>query len=334
MQEAAIYIMPEIEAPAVTIIRLLDANMHVVKDDLSLAELVVTQAWYDRELLKKPDAQVTVALDRCDDQKIGFSGNTRRRTAYLHVDVWAVDKPEQGVVGRGMREKTCAEVNRIIREKRTKPNETDYDFVGIGQTTGTHKAYEAGSNSEPAPNDLLWSELDNAEYEELWYSDDNRFTKSVNVASQYALMLFRFKIESDDKVVKQIVLKFEGYGTAPSGNGVTIRVWNFTASAWQNAATGTGEADESVAITLVSALTDFIDSNGYVYLLAKTTNPSDGATPVVLHCDYAECSVTVEGVTYCDVVSYRDQDMTNVKPFVWHTEFTVKAWLFENVPQT
>jgi len=336
VQEDAKRIMPEPENPVVTIVRLIDKNMHVVKQDLSLATIVVSQAWYDRELFKNADGQVTVALDRCEDQKIGFSGNVRRQVAYLNVNVWALDKPEQGVAGREMQQKICAEVNRIIREKRNKPNETSYNYVGVGQSSplNTNKAYHAGSSSEPVPTDSVWSELANTEYEKIWYSDDDRFVKSVNINSQFALMLLRFRIDSDAKVVGQIALKFEGYGTAPAGNGVTVKVWNFTVSAWQNAATGSAGTDEIVTVTLTSALTDFVDSNGYVYLLARTTNPSDGATPAALYCDYAECIVTVEGITYCDIVSYRDQNMTNVKPFVWHTEFTVKAWLFETVPMT
>jgi len=83
-----------------------------------------------------------------------------------------------------------------------------------------------------------------------------------------------------------------------------------------------------------SSLTDFIDSNGYVYLLARTTNPSDGATAAVLYCDYVGCVVTVEGITYVDIVSYRDEDQVNVKPFIWRTEFTVKSWLSENIQAT
>jgi len=53
-----------------------------------------------------------------------------------------------------------------------------------------------------------------------------------------------------------------------------------------------------------------------------------------LHCDYAECALTVEGITYADIVGYRDEDQVNVKPFIWRTEFTVKSWLFENVYTT
>jgi len=322
--------MPEIEDPVITLIRLLDKNVRVVKEDGSLASVHVSAEWYDRELLRDYDGQVTVGLDRSEDQKLGFSATSRRRVGYSRINVWVIDKPGSAV-GRDLRNNLREEVNRVIREKRTKPNETNYNFLGVGQPTGTHKAYHVESASELAPADAEWTELIDAEYEKLWYSEDNRFSHSTSVNLNYALLLFRFKVDPDEKVVKKIVLKFEGYGTAPAGNGVTVKVWNFFASAWQNAQAGTGGGDETITITLMSSLTDFIDEDGYVYLLARTTNASNDATPAVIYCDYSECGITVEGITYVDVVSYRDEDEVRVKPFLWRTEFLVKTWLFENV---
>ncbi|NIV92227.1 hypothetical protein GWN42_05350, partial [candidate division KSB1 bacterium] len=161
-----------------------------------------------------------------------------------------------------------------------------------------------------------------------------RFSHSTSVNLNYALLLFRFKVDPDEKVVKKIVLKFEGYGTAPAGNGVTIKVWDHVNEVWEQAQTGTAGADETITITLTSNLTDYIDTDGYVYLLARTTNASDGVTAAVLHCDYSQNMITVKGITYADIVSYRDQDEVRVKPFLWRTEFMVKTWLFENVTVT
>jgi len=321
--------MVEIEDPITTLVRLLDKNVKVVKDDGSLAKIYVSTEWYDRELLKNYDGQVTVGLDHSEDQKIGFSATLRRRVGYARVNIWVVDKA--GVTGRNMRNRLRQEINRVIREKRTKPNETIYDFVGVGPFTGTQKAYYAKSTSELAPEAPDWTELSAAEYEKIWRSDDDRFTYSQSENGKYSLILFRIKIESDRKTVKKIVLKFEGYGTAPAGNGVTVKVWNFTASAWQNAQTGTAGSDEEIVITLTSSLTDYINANGYAYLLARTTNPSDGVSAAAIYCDYFNCNVTVEGITYVDIASYRDEDEVRVKPFLWRTEFMVKTWLFENV---
>jgi hypothetical protein len=147
------------------------------------------------------------------------------------------------------------------------------------------------------------------------------------------MMLFRFKLGSNKAVAKQVILSFEGYGTAPGGNGVTVKAWNFTASAWQSAVSGTASVDETLNLSLASPQ-DFIDSNGYVYMLAETTNVSNGVSPAVLNCDYVQCIASVEGITYVDIVSYRDVDLVTAKPFIWRTEFTVKSWLLENVQTT
>ena len=323
--------MSEIEDPVTTLVRLLQKIMHIVKDDGSLANINVTKEWYDRELLKNYDGQVTVGLEESRDQILEISAKTRRRLSLLRVNVWATNKPEQAITGRLMREKIREEINRIIRQNRNKPNTTVYDFYGVGQAADTHKAYHASAEAELAPQDSGWNELADADYTQIWYSDDARFSETASENGEYAMMLFRFKIDSREQAIKTIVLAFEGYGTAPGGNGVTIKVWNHVSEAWEQAQAGTGGADETVTITLTSNLTDYIDEDGYVWLLARTTNASDGITAVVLYCDYVSCAVTVNGITYCDVVSYRDLDEVRFKPFLWRTEFMVKSWLFENV---
>jgi hypothetical protein len=315
--------MSELENPVDTVVRLLSKNMWVVKEDGSLASIIASKEWYDRELFKNYDGQITVGLAESRDTKIDMSGRLRRRVGNLRVNVWSQDMLT--------RQKMVEEVNRIVRQNRNKPNETLYYFAGVGQATGTHKAYHAGSATEPTPEHSSWTELTNVEYEKIWYSDDNRYSKSHNVNGEYALMLFRFKIDSREKTVKRIVLAFEGYGTAPAGNGVTIKIWNHTVGAWQNAQSGTGGADETISITLTSNLTDYIDDSGYVWLLARTTNSSDGTTPAVLYCDYTCCTVTVNGITYLDIVSYRDADRVDVKPFIFRAEFTLKSWSFEDI---
>jgi len=324
--------MAEIEDPVVTLARLLDKNIQVVKDDGNLADICVTTEWVDRELLKNVDGQVTVGLDHSEDQKLGLSATLRRRVGYARIKVWVVNKA--GSAAKQTRNKLRQEINRVVREKRTKPNETDYNYRGVGAETVTHKAYYAEASSELAPDAQEWAEFSASDYEKLWQSDDSRFSYSQSENGAYSLLLFRVKVESNEKSAKKIVLRFEGYGTAPAENGVTVKAWNSEASAWQGTETGTGDADEEVIITLESSLTDFIDSEGYVWLLARTTNPSNGSSAAVVYCDYVDCLVVVEGISYVDMVSYRDTDDVRLKPYIWRTEFTVKTWLFENVTVT
>ena len=325
--------MSELEDPVLTLLRLITTRIRVTKDSGSLASILATKEQYDRELLKEYDAQITMGLDSSQDQKLELSGRLRRRYMAFRCNIYTVDKTAPGAdAGKVMRDKVTEQINAIIRENRTLPYQTVYDFNGLGYPSGDpHKAYAAGAATELAPGSASWTELTNLEYQKIWSSDDVRFSKSHSVNNEYALMLFRFKIGPREQCVKKIVLDFEGYGTAPAGNGATIKVWNHTASAWQQAQSGTGAGDETLTITISSSWTDFIDSNGYVWLLAKTTNPSNGSTPAVLYCDFVQCTIQVYGITYCDVISYRNVDVTDVKPYLFRAEFLLKGWLIESL---
>ena len=322
--------MSETEDAATTVARLLRTKMRVAKDNGALATVSVTSEWQNAEAFKNCDGQVTVGLAESTDQKIELSGRTRRRLSLLRVNVWTTDTPGTSETGRVMRGKIVDEVNRVVRQNRNKPNETLYDFFNTGPTGQMRKAYH--NSSEASPYAAGWTELSSGQYQQLWYSDDDRCQISHGENGEYAVMLFRFRVESREKTVKKIVLAFEGYGTAPGGNGVTVKVWNHNASAWQNAQTGgAGGTDETIAITLVQDLPNYVDDHGYVWFLARTLNASDGATPATLYCDYVGCTVTVNGITYCDVASFRDVDRVDVKPFILRTEFTLKSWFFENI---
>jgi len=324
--------MSEVEDSVTTTIRLLSKNMHVVKEDNAIANIYVSKEWYDRELFKNYDGQITVGLAESRDTKVEMSARIRRRLGTLRVNVWATDRPATSDPGRLMRQKMVEEINRIVRQNRNQPNVTRYDFASLGYPSGDpHKAFQAGASSELIPGAAGWTELTSTEYQGIWYSDDARYSKSDNVNLEYALMLFRFKVESRESTVKKIVLAFEGYGTSPGGNGITIKIWNHVASAWQDVQSGTGGADETITITLTSSITDFIDASGYVWLLARTTNPSNGTTAAIIYCDCVSCTVTVNGITYLDVFSFRDVDRVDVKPFIFRTEFQLKTWMFENV---
>lgn len=317
--------MTSFEDPVTTVVRLLDKNMHLVQDDGSLASVYCSKEWYDQQLLKNYDGQVTVGLQRAEDQKLTLNAINRRRLSFLKVNAWSSN--------RDVREKLREEINRIIREKRTVPNVTGYDFVGVGPPTGTHKAWYAKSISCMLPPTAPeWNELTAEDYVKIWYSDDNRYSYSQDVGGAYSLMLFRFKVESKKQTVKKTVLKFEGYGTTPSGNGVIIRAWNYSTNNWGESASGTAGEDEIITITLPSSVASrYVDENGYVWLLALTTYDAGGAGAATIYCDYASCTVTVNGITYCDVVGFRDLDQVRVKPFLWRTEFIVKTWMFEKV---
>ena len=101
--------------------------------------------------------------------------------------------------------------------------------------------------------------------------------------------------------------------------------------AWSNPQSGIAAADETLTITLAANLPNYVNDDGFLYLLAKTTNPSDGASPAVLYCDFVQATVDVRGITFCDIHSYRDVDVVDVKPFLYKEEIQIVAWLFESI---
>jgi hypothetical protein len=324
--------MSETEDAAITVARLLKTEMRVSKDDGSLATVTVTTEWQNTEAFKSCDGQVTVGLAESTDQKIELSGKTRRRLSFLRVNVWVTDAPRATEAGRIMRGKIVEEVNRVIRQNRASPNETCYDFYNTGVVSQTHRAFRGKDDASPyAAQD--WTELSNEDYVKLWASDDNHVDISCGSDGEYASVLFGFKVESRRNAAKKVVLSFEGVGTAPNGNGITVKIWNNTSLAWEHEHSegGSGSNDKTVTITLIQDLPSYFDEKGCVWFLARTRYASDGVTPALLSCDYACCVVTVNGIAYCDVAGFRNLDRTDVKPFIYRTEFTVKSWFFENI---
>jgi hypothetical protein len=328
--------MSVVEDPVLTVARLLRqyTNQAVLKDNGSFAKIPVTTQIFDRKFLQENDAQITVALEQSTDQKLELAGRLRRRSVLVKSTIWTTDKPAPDAdPGQVVRDKIIVKINTIIRERRNLPNEAPYNFLGLGWPAGDpHKAYQAGAGSELVPGGAGWTELSAPEYAKIWRSDPFSSPSCHNVNNEYALMLFRFKMDARSDVLKKIVWSFEGYGTAPAGNGITIKIWNPFSAAWEQAQTGSGSGDEIISVTVSEDCDNFVDANGYVWLLARTTNPSNGLTPAVLYCDFTELTIQVNGLAFCDVVGYRHAPINpDVKPYLFQTEFTLKGWLFESI---
>ncbi len=252
--------MSQIENPVETVIRLLSSKMRVVKDDSSLANVPVTREWVSQEALQNVDGHVTVGLAETVDQKLELSGKLRRRVLTLRAGVWSKDS--------AMRFKIVEEVLRVVRENRNKPNETLYDYVGVYRASGTHKAYKTllGSSQKPQPTSTVWTELSDADYPKIAVSDDVRYS---TYGVGYSFMLFRFKIPMKKTFLSKVVLTFEGQCGGLAGNGFSIAVWNHAAQQWQYEQIVTTGSEVTVSITLSSNIQDFVDGDGYVWLICE-----------------------------------------------------------------
>ena len=146
-------------------------------------------------------------------------------------------------------------------------------------------------------------------------------------------MLFRFKVESREKTVKKIVLSFEGYGTAPGGNGVTVKVWNH--ERWRLAERADRRSRrnrrDNHRHAGVRTCQITLTTTGTCGFLPERSTPATAQPQQRCIVITLSCTVTVNGITYCDVAGFRDVDRVDVKPFIFRTEFTVKSWFFENI---
>lgn len=328
------------ENPMSTILRLIDNRIVVVKDNASRAAIKCSEENYDRELLKDKDAQITCSLQSNEDRRLTLNGKVRQRVANLKVvGVCSNKEMPSADSGRKLRDKISEQLYAIIRECRQTPYETTYNFYTLGYPEGDpHKAKDAAAATELVPSSTTWTELSATNYAKIWSNDNIFHSKATSTATQYPQMLFRLKIGKKENYdlqpletcIKQIVLTFVGYGLAAGGKGVTFQVWNDTTNAWTNPQTGTAGSKETLTITLTTSLTDYVDSDGYCWVLARTTNPSAGAA-TTLYCDFAQCVIQVKGLTYCDVVSYSNEDVVDVKPNLYKTTFMLRGWLIESI---
>ena len=105
--------MSDGQSPVEVVVQLLSENMHVVKENGSLANIQVSREWLSQEALQNVDGQVTVGLAECLDTKLDLSGKLRRRLCTIRVNVWSRDPR--------IRRKMVEEVIRVIRENRNSP---------------------------------------------------------------------------------------------------------------------------------------------------------------------------------------------------------------------
>jgi hypothetical protein len=333
--------MSEFEDPQVTILRLVENNLRVVLDSGGLATFKCAPENLDRELLKNYDVTFTVSVPECASRKLTLCGKQRVRN-YTMKGVLTCQERLKTTADRpqAMRSKATESILAILQQNRRLPYQSLYNFYPLGPAGETQRVYDGAATSELVPTSTSWAELSSANYAKVWSLDAVDHSKSTSVLNQYGLMLFRFKIglkagelrnEAREQCLTSISIALTGHGTAPAGNGLTFKIWDHVAAAWGNAATGTAAIDETITKTLTTTLTNYVDANGYLWVLARTTNSSDGATAAVVYCDFIQVTTQVSGVKFADYHSFRNIDETRVKPYVYKAEFNIVAWLYETL---
>jgi hypothetical protein len=178
-----------------------------------------------------------------------------------------------------------------------------YNFNDIGSPSATHKAEFGTTDTVPCGTLACTGLTEFADaYEALDaggnYSnitsagDGSNATYAQNSAGIYSLHRFRFQINEDESNIESLTINWKGYGatTSLSGLGVNLYVWN--TSGWQFIDNHTATAPEWINASFSDStnITNFIDTSGYLYLLAVTT--TDGSpVSVRISTDYVELAV-------------------------------------------
>lgn len=131
-----------VEDPKTTLINLINNNIALTKDDgQTPATMHVSQEWFNSQLFKDFDAQITVGLVEGSMEKLNVGGSWVRYGDRYRVTGWSIDKT--GVTGKEMRWKIRREIERIIRANRKNPGGS-LSFVDI---RGVSESEDA--NSKP-----------------------------------------------------------------------------------------------------------------------------------------------------------------------------------------
>jgi hypothetical protein len=203
---------------------------------------------------------------------------------------------------------------------------TTYDFSGITNPSGTHVAREfevdVADPTDPGANDDIDSltttgvsggtpalrtsiagyNLDNealtADYTSLANSDDNRWTTVDPGAGDNAVFWARFEIAEDPANISQIDVTLEGYQN--TGTDVAwLGIWlpSTTTPYWQELAHAQATADATYSGTITSNFAEYIDDDGYLYIIFFNEDTNDS-----LIIDYVSVDVTTVASTEGSIV--------------------------------
>jgi len=106
-----------VEDPKTTLMNLIKNNIALTKDDnITSATVHVSQEWFNSQLFRDFDAQVTIGLAEGSMEKLNVGGSWVRHSDRYRLIGWSIDKP--GITGKEMRWKIRHEIERIIRTNR------------------------------------------------------------------------------------------------------------------------------------------------------------------------------------------------------------------------
>ena len=175
-----------------------------------------------------------------------------------------------------------------------------YDFsTGAGTNKWAYKPQLA--SNPPGTNNVPSTEFSSSgpdEYDRIASDNDQR---QVNVADDeyYAAHRFKFTISEDSGVIDKINVTWNGigYGDGEEGTpGATLRIWNYTSSAYEELADSGGtNAEVNLTGEKTSSISSYISSSNLIVLVEqKGITLSEGGYPGTseIKTDYVKVVIT------------------------------------------
>lgn len=95
----------------------------------------------------------------------------------------------------------------------------------------------------------------------------------------YNYQMYRFQVLQKIAFITDLNIKWRGYGEPTPDHSTDILIWNYSTSAWVPLASGQLGTDGDLNGTISSNITNYLNAEGYVYVLARAEH--DGTPPVI-----------------------------------------------------
>ncbi|MBN1383325.1 MAG: hypothetical protein JW983_00390, partial [Elusimicrobia bacterium] len=156
-----------------------------------------------------------------------------------------------------------------------------YDF-DVAASSANEKFNNGSAQRPPTSGPEITGEVGFVSTTEIEASDDIYYYSTGTVANQYASQRFRFTIEEDTDTITGIYVEWEGWGNHENGDGnysADLCIWDFNSLTWITIGNHTNGSDTVISSTIVSGISNYIDVDGYLHLLAYGPIAPGGAPP-------------------------------------------------------
>jgi len=172
-------------------------------------------------------------------------------------------------------------------------NITTYDFsedtAGRADVDLFAYRYQIPDSSSPTPNNVPSTEFTSTEYNNI-KADDGTYQLDESGTDNYAAHRFVFNVSccSDASNFDAINVTWDGKGLNDAGNGVTLYIWNYSNGAYEQLATCSNTAEQTLTGEKTANLSNYINNDKLITVLAEQNSKTSIDGDSEIYTDYAK----------------------------------------------